>query len=250
MIYAEKIARFRWLFKHYQEKYLIPKNFHSLYYAGEIDSKANYPTLYMANHCSWWDGILLFQVLEQLSKKEHYIMMEEKQLSHYRFFSKLGAFSVDKDRLSEIRKSFRYAEELMNTEKAVWMFPQGGIFHQEQRPLQFQRGAEFLLTRFEKSVVKPVSLHYSFNQYQKPTASILFGDEIIIHRANFNKGELTLFLEKQLEHQLEDHRKKVIENVDFQGSMPFLSLLKTGKSTSDYFDIIKKGLSKWSTHSS
>ncbi|MEH7302574.1 lysophospholipid acyltransferase family protein [Neobacillus drentensis] len=250
MIPAKKSKWFSHLFHSYQRYYLWLRNFHSVQMAGEVDPRTDYPVLYIANHCSWWDGLIIFQIIKDFSNKEHFIMMEERQLRQYPFFRKLGAFSIDKEKISEVRKSLLYAQNLMANKRAVWIFPQGAIYHQEKRPFVFQKGSAFLLKRFDKCLVKPVSLHYSFNQYQRPTASIFFGEEVLIKSSHFTSSELTQYLEELLEQQVTSHRDMVINDIDFTKNNYFTPIQEKGKSTSDFIDNVKKGYTKWKSFSS
>ncbi|BBP91739.1 hypothetical protein BsIDN1_53570 [Bacillus safensis] len=149
-----------------------------------MDPNEKLPVLYLANHSSWWDGLIIFLFnRKKASELDHYMMMEEKQLKQYAFFRKLGAFPVQKENLKSVKQALMMAKENMQAGRAVWLFPQGKIMHQDVRPLELEGGASFLVRQFEQVVVKPVTLHYTFNQFQKPTVSAVFGEETPLYLA-------------------------------------------------------------------
>ncbi|WP_461671298.1 lysophospholipid acyltransferase family protein, partial [Mycobacterium tuberculosis] len=134
------------LFAQYNERYLLPRYLHGAAVRGAMyDGGRGRPALFIMNHCSWWDGMLVFLAITRLSgyEREHYVMMDEKQLKKFRFFRRLGAFSVDKSSQRGILQSLRYAEEKLKAGHNVWLFPQGDIRHLEARPLQFQSGTGY-----------------------------------------------------------------------------------------------------------
>src|ERR1700677_3829806 len=86
------------------------------------------PVLLFCNHTNWWDGIALILLTRQMPHKSAYCMMEEKQLVHYQFFTRLGAVSVDLESPLQAGASLRYARRLLQDKKsAVWIFPQGKL---------------------------------------------------------------------------------------------------------------------------
>lgn len=110
---------------------------------GTVDPNEKLPVLYIANHSSWWDGLIIFLLTEKASGLDHYMMMEEKQLKQYAFFRKLGAFPVQKENLKSVKQALMTAKENMQAGGAVWLFPQGKIMHQDMRPLELEAGLHF-----------------------------------------------------------------------------------------------------------
>jgi 1-acyl-sn-glycerol-3-phosphate acyltransferase len=75
---------------------------------GPLPQPADGPMVFYMNHPGWWDGYMAF-LLDKIVLRERfesYIMMEEKQLRAYRFFTLCGAFSVDRRRPGEAERSF------------------------------------------------------------------------------------------------------------------------------------------------
>ena len=211
---------------------------------GSVDPNEKLPVLYLANHSSWWDGLILFLLTEKASELDHYMMMEEKQLKQYAFFRKLGAFPVHKENLKSVKQALMTAKKNMQAGGAVWLFPQGKIMHQDIRPLELEGGASFLVRQFEQVVVKPVTLHYTFNQFQKPTVSVVFGEEALVSGGALRSKEVTHMLSGLLETQLNAHQAQVIDDPDFSNE-EFRRMTRTSQSTSDVFDSFKKWVKTW-----
>src|SRR5216684_944745 len=85
-----------------------------------------HPVIAFSNHSNWWDALAVFMLTRAAPHKSFYCMMEEKQLRAYRFFSWLGAFSVDPTDPLRAAASVRYAIRLLReNETLMWIFPQG-----------------------------------------------------------------------------------------------------------------------------
>lgn len=111
---------------------------------GPAPHAADGPLIIYMNHPGWWDGYMAF-LLDKLvfqERLESYIMMEEKQLRAYRFFSWCGAFSVDRKRPGEAERSIAYISRLLNERRnrILWILPQGRIVPNDQRPLRVYPG--------------------------------------------------------------------------------------------------------------
>ena len=111
--------------------------------------------LYVANHCSFWDGILLNEMLRRHRAQPLYCMIEEPQVRKHPFFRRIGGFSIDRGRPRDIRSAIDYASDLLNgtvrgasrnrNAAALVVFPQGEIQPNDVRPLGFKRGIARIL---------------------------------------------------------------------------------------------------------
>ncbi len=117
--------------------------------------------------------------------------------------------------------------------------------HQDIRPLELEGGASFLVRQFEQVVVKPVTLHYTFNQFQKPTVSALFGEDTLVSGGALRSKDVTHLLRDLLETQLNAHQAQVIADPDFSNNQEFRQMTRTSQSTSDAFDSFKKWVKTW-----
>ncbi|QXE00235.1 lysophospholipid acyltransferase family protein [Terribacillus sp. DMT04] len=208
MIQAEKKRWFIELFAAYQKYYLLPRHFDRVEATGVVQSPVK-PAIFIANHSSWWDGLLVFQATERLLKGNHYMMMAQKGMEEHRFFRKLGAFSVDKQKIRDVLISLHYARQLLESGNHVWLFPQGEILHQDKRPYLFQTGIGYLLQQSDCPVV-PVTLHYYFGEKKKPSAALHFGEPITEDWQNMTRDSISMYLSKILEDQADMQKQTII----------------------------------------
>ncbi|WP_020615919.1 lysophospholipid acyltransferase family protein [Paenibacillus daejeonensis] len=245
MIEAAKSAPFDRLFFHYNKHYLLRRHFHFVGLQGDLD--AALPSggcLFIANHSSWWDGMVLYHAFRTCSRGDHYVMMDEKQMRDFRFFRKLGVFSIDKSHPRRMLVSLRYAQGLLEAGKCVWMFPQGEIQHLEHRPLRFQTGIGYVLERCPQTTVLPVTLYYSSYHHQKTEVSLLAGTPLRHDWGHMGKQAATALIEQKFSEQLERHRSRCIDG-DPQLANDFSPLLSSGGSTSEAFLTMKKKVRAW-----
>ncbi|WP_058305858.1 lysophospholipid acyltransferase family protein [Gracilibacillus massiliensis] len=241
MINAKKDHRFEKIFYYYQQYYLIPKHFSLVSSKGELDEEQHLPTIYIANHSSWWDGLLLFQLTQKTSMEDHYIMMTEEGLKQYRFFRKLGAYSVRRDHPKDLIQSLRYTQTLLEHGKKVWLFPQGSIQHQHIPDYQFMRGIGLLLSMFDQVMIKPVTFHYYFHERQKPIAAIDIGKGQLIHGTDA-KDSLVHQCESLLQGQRQSQLKRLIDQPEAPFHAPYHPIITPSLSTSDRFNrLMRRG---------
>jgi len=120
----------------------------------------------LATHSSWWDGMILFHLDQTCFHHDPYVMIDQAGLARFPFFSRLGAFSVDRTSFSDIKKSLQYAKARLQNGSSVWMFPQGEERHQEERPMHLASGATQLMRHAD--TVSLVAFYYSYGHEQQP----------------------------------------------------------------------------------
>ncbi|OWA36312.1 hypothetical protein B9G55_09750 [Saccharibacillus sp. O16] len=263
MIPAEHSPAFRALFDLYNRRYLLPRAFRCINLYGSLEAGVDRqrPILYIANHSSWWDGLLLFHLWRRSGENHHYVMMDEQQLSKYRFFRKLGAYSVDKSSAGASRASLRYSEDLLLAGNRVWLFPQGDIRHLESRPLILQSGAAHLLRRVPQAAVVPVTFYYTQGLHSKSEVSLEVGRPLMEDWSVLDRSAIMAMLQDELQRQLDRHRDRAIQAVNHPKSVqppdpdrvieavnhpksvrpPDRELLRTGLSVNEKFDRVRRG---------
>ncbi|WP_138752445.1 lysophospholipid acyltransferase family protein [Paenibacillus sinopodophylli] len=244
MIEANKSSSFDRIFRKYNELHLLRKHFHYVGFKGELDPYPQESVLYVMNHSSWWDGLLVYQLFRSLSKGDHYVMMDEQQLQHFRFFRKLGAYSIDKRTPQSMIPSLRYTGKLLEAGKRVWMFPQGDIHHLEQRPLLLKDGAAHVLRQQPNTTVIPVTVYYSLFHHQKADATMQAGKPIQLAWDQIGKREITERLRACLESQLDEHRAGIISGCEMD-TLGYERIVKPGGSTSAAFTAFKRRMTAW-----
>ncbi len=134
------------------------------------------PVILFCNHTNWWDGLIIYLLTRHMRHKAGYCMMEEKHLKHYRFFTWLGAFSVDLSSPLRSAASLRYAQRLLQrNETAIWIFPQGRICRQNE-PVEARPGTDYLAQTAPHALLVPVAMRYDFFREDRPNALIEIGE--------------------------------------------------------------------------
>lgn len=129
----------------------IRSEFHAVKITGEVSGR-NLPVLLITNHNSWWDGLWVEWVNQQVFKHRFYFMMLEEQLRKFWFFNYTGGFSVKKNSKSII-ESLAYTRELLtDRENLVLMYPQGKIRSMYDSDFHFEKGIEHILKRLDNPV--------------------------------------------------------------------------------------------------
>ncbi|MFC4101766.1 lysophospholipid acyltransferase family protein [Paenibacillus xanthanilyticus] len=240
MLRATNSDWFKRLFALYNDHYLLRRHFHSLRMRGMPDVVEGRPVLYVMNHSSWWDGLLVYHAVRRYSQHAHYIMMEEKQLRTFAFFRRLGAFSIG-DEPAAMAATFRYALRLLGEGNPVWIFPQGEIRHAEERPIRFREGIGLLLERRSETVVIPVTAYYAMALNQRPDASLWFGQPIERDWRTMGRAAATELLRTAVQAQLDMHREEVIAAPD--GDLrAFVPIMRSGRSTSGRYEAWRRRL--------
>jgi chlorobactene lauroyltransferase len=195
MLTANKSKMFEKVFGVYNRN-LIKRRFQTLSVMGLSEfsrRNENLPLIIYANHSSWWDGLLAFEISRKM-KLDSFIMMEEKQLKKLFFFRRLGAFSIARENPRLAMQSIVYAAQILreNCKSTLWIFPQGKIFPNDLRPLYFYKGLTKIIEKTGTKVqVMPVAFRYEFIGDFKPVGLISIGKiETIQASTNFHSNTI------------------------------------------------------------
>lgn len=158
-------------FQHYTE-YLLKSKFHSVRVMGTFSDRG-LPVLLIANHIGWWDGFWAMYLKRKVFKRKFFFMMQEEQLLRYRFFNRIGAFSVKKGS-REIVRSLQYAREVLeDTKNMLLIYPQGRLQSIYQSEFFFQQGIERIVRNNEGRVQVVFSANLvDFLEHSKPTVTM------------------------------------------------------------------------------
>lgn len=158
---------------------LFKRGFHEIQLLGTPPKiPDDLPVLLLPNHSTWWDGFFVYLLNKKIFRRTAYLMMLEKQLSKYKFFAKIGAYSIEPENKRSVLESLEYTVELLNQEMPlVTVFPQGQLLPWHTRPLGYRRGVEWILQKYGKSIaVLPLAIRTEFLGEKRPSVFFLFGD--------------------------------------------------------------------------
>lgn len=214
MLEAKKSVLFEKIFAVYN-KNLLKRKFSSLRVSGfeNLSKKdSSLPFLIFANHSSWWDGLVAFQISRELGL-DSFVMMEEKQLKNLPLFRKLGAFSIVREKPREASESIRYAVKLLKADSQVtlWIFPQGEILPNDLRPLKFFNGLAHIVEKVEKCAVVPLAMRFEFLGKFKPEIFVRIGEpKFFAYEKDFSAKTATEIFVGKLAETLDELKNDVI----------------------------------------
>ncbi len=176
MLTAKKSFLFQKIFAVYNRN-LIARKFHAFRVSGLGElQKRKAPLLIYANHSSWWDGLVAFEISRRAAL-DAFVMMEERHLKKLFLFRRLGAFSVVRENPRRAVESIRYAADVLNKnpKRAVWIFPQGEILPNDARPIFFYNGLARINEKVRGIEIVPVAVRYEFSGEFKPEIFVKVG---------------------------------------------------------------------------
>lgn len=234
MIKAQKSAFFSKALHLYNTYWLLKRSFSSISIKGAFQ-KEDTEVLILANHSSWWDGLITFYLTQTVCPYNSYAMMSEKGMKEFPFFKRIGAFSVDVEKPRAIVETLAYAKGLLHDQKAVWMFPQGAEQPLEKRPLEFKTGSAHLATSNKKLTIYTVTYYYTMSHEQKPRLYIEISSPVqSVQFSDQSRQEVTTLLEATMTNQLNQQR----DHIASEDTSDYNVLLSGNRSVSDWFQTL------------
>ncbi len=225
MIPAKKNSIIGSLFALYHNR-LLRRHFYRIHLSGRenlAQAGKELPVILAANHSNWWDGFIAYFLSNRLMKCDDYLMMDIKQMKKYSFFKYIGVFSVDRESPTEAIRSVNYAAEILkDSNRCLWIFPQGEMTPQDKRPLVFYSGISKIAERAGKVQIIPVAIRYEFLMEQRPEVFISIGSPV-----DFTAGN------KNFTKELEQLMTKLLDNLknDVTNGTGKFEIVFTGKSS-------------------
>ncbi len=134
------------------------------------------PVLLLPNHSSWWDGFVFFLHNRLELRKNFFLMMLERELKRNKFFSRLGAFSIDPSLPRKTLESLRYSLDVLEnggSDTGLILFPQGEILLSESRNYHFRPGVGWIFSRLSRPVnVVAAQIRLLFRGEQYPELNL------------------------------------------------------------------------------
>jgi len=124
---------------HQYVTFLVRTKFQQLI-SNPIDIDKNKSILLLANHFSFWDGLILHCINDALFKKNFHFMVNEDTAYKLHYLQYGGAFSINK-KSRQILESLDYAAALLaEPDNLVLLFPQGKLFSNFVEDVRFEKG--------------------------------------------------------------------------------------------------------------
>ena len=206
---------------------MLQNRFYAFRYTGVENYKNRddkYPTILFAPHANWWDGIVLYNIVLRICKKEIRLMVEE--LNRFPLLRRGGAYSVNKKSAQSAMKALKYSVDLLSDLKNILcIFPQGIIRPPHFRPFEFQTGLAYIAQNAAKKYGKvnliPVAIDFCFFRDNRPEVVVDFGEciEVTAADAGIDRKEYTHFLETRLTKACDEQFVKIsqgqVEDYEF-----------------------------------
>ena len=142
---------------------------HGLEHARDAVSRG--PVTMAATHVSWWDGLLM-AILDDELKTDPRFIMDARNLAKIPMFRAIGAIGIDRSSGARARDGLLTASDHLSAPgSAVWIFPQGRQRPRHIQPLGLHAGA-LALARQDRSRVVPITLGYGFRESHLPTGVV------------------------------------------------------------------------------
>lgn len=130
-------------------RFIIKRDF-SAYAFNNFRIKKEEAVLLLANHFSWWDGFLMFQLNRLLFKKEFHVLVTSEDYKKHWFLKYVGAFA-GAGKGKDVVETLLYAGELLNDpNNLVLVFPQGRLYSVYNNNIAFEKGVMQLVNASKK----------------------------------------------------------------------------------------------------
>jgi 1-acyl-sn-glycerol-3-phosphate acyltransferase len=180
MIYPRKNNLIFWTI-HFYVKWIVGRRFHEILF-NDIEVDKNKSMLLIANHYSFWDGLILYCVNHRLFKKKFHVMILAETSKKERFLRYSGAFSVEKG-TKDIILSLDYAARLLDDPgNLVLIFPQGKLYPNFANDVHFEKGVVRIIQQAQgKFQLIFAAAFIQYFKHFKPTATVYLKKESVIY---------------------------------------------------------------------
>jgi 1-acyl-sn-glycerol-3-phosphate acyltransferase len=167
---------------------LMKRQFHAFHLFGDLpQSDPELPLLLIPNHSTWWDGFFVYLLNDQILKRDHYLMMLDRQLAKYKFFARIGAFGITPGDKENVNESLNYTVELLQKKNVmITMFPQGILLPWGKRPLNYKKGIESIIQLHNKPInILPLAIRAEYGGEQRSEVFFQFGKILVVDDNSF-----------------------------------------------------------------
>ncbi len=206
-----KESRFYISFFYRYTQFLFSIRFKNVYVNQQYFPDKHAKTVYYLNHNYWWDGLIPLYLNEKFFHQHARAIMEDKQMRQYRFFSRIGAFSINPENPKSAIKTLRYAVEFLNRDDAcLFIYPEGKIMPVSTQLAEFQQGLSWIYKKTEEVDFVPISLVIDSSKANKPDLHIEIGAKSEFDKT-LNRSELTELFKFSLEQQLNNQIQNIYQ---------------------------------------
>ena len=130
-------------------RYIVKRDF-SAHKFNKIAVNPNEAILLLANHFSWWDGFLMFQLNRLLFKKQFHVLVTDEDYRAHWFLKYVGAFAAENNG-KDVLGTLLHAGQLLNDpNNLVLLFPQGKLYSAYVGSIAFEKGVMQVVNESKK----------------------------------------------------------------------------------------------------
>jgi 1-acyl-sn-glycerol-3-phosphate acyltransferase len=162
------------------------------------------PTVFFANHPSWWDPIVLVLLI-----RTHYPdwrfhgPIDAAVLERYPWLERLGLFGIEPDSARGARRLLEAGDALLTAGRSgLALTAQGRFADVRARPLALKPGLAALLKRHPAAAAIPIAIEYAFWNERLPEILVRFGPPVTVADAK-STVDICARLETALERELD-----------------------------------------------
>ncbi|HAC14612.1 MAG TPA: hypothetical protein DCE78_01525 [Bacteroidetes bacterium] len=194
-----------WFFKWYTF-FLLKSRFKNVFFRTNYSPKTKDSTLILANHHSWWDGLIPLIINEFEFKQNARAVMEDIQIKKYPFFSRIGAFSINRQNMKSALYSLDYgAEWLKHPKNSLFLYPEGKITSAIS-PIQVENGFLKVVQQVPDAHIVILTIFISTAHHNKPDLYLDIHGPVQLKDVH-DKADSVLFI-----NQLMNERRSTIAN--------------------------------------
>jgi hypothetical protein len=150
--------------------------------AGNLEETNGLPLLVCLNHPSWWDPLVTLYLSQRFfGSRRQYAPIATAGLEKYKFFERLGFFSIDPATRAGAARFLSLGEAVLSLpDGGLWVTVQGEFTDVRRRPITMAPGVGHLAHRAGRFCMLPLALEYSFWNERYPEAFACFGSAVMV----------------------------------------------------------------------
>lgn len=198
----------RWFIRFFRVyvKILFKRRFKRIWLRQEYEPIESSRTVYYLNHNSWWDGLIPLMLNEYRFRQQARALMEDKQMKDFPFFSRIGAFSINRSDSRSAVTSLRYAVNSMQRPNAsLFIYPEGKLHPAGTKPI-FEDGLAWLYRKLPEADFVPVGIYAHTLRHDKPELHLHVAQPAEFE-SDCSTNKLSRLLEQELHNVLVQLRK-------------------------------------------
>ncbi len=201
------------------------------------------PLIIVANHSSWWDAVMPILISLDLYNHNAYGVMVEEELAKFRFFRRIGMFSIDRKNPRSAMRSLQYGADLLRrTDRVLWYYPQGEIVPNDRRPVAIESGIARLVEMIGEVTVIPLALRYELLDNERPDVWMRCGE---VTRFGGKHIETREEIRDRIHQRLVATMDEVKHDVIRRDLVDYETILAGAGSISDRWDRIRPGRERY-----